>query len=450
LTLAASALIVAAWGQSGMARAGSFFGSGMILLVAAILATHYVLKRQAKSRQFNQVKANLVTLAMSSLRRNPLRSSLTLALLSFASFLIASMSVFHVTPDPRGYGGFDLLGESSQPIYRNISSGKVREELLGNQAQKLRDTYILAFRMRPGEDASCNNLFQVAQPTVLGVPTRLNQIDDFNGAATSFLWSATTNPSEPWQAIEQQAAGDEFAPIPVILDQNTAAWSLKQGASLGAVIRLQYGQRTICFRTVGLLANSVLQGKLMISDENFRFLFPELSGHSFFMIRSGDAVEQQEVIETLEQGWSVEGLDITSSAQTLAGLLGVQNTYISAFQSLGALGLLLGTFGLIAVQLRSVFERRQELALMQAVGFSKSRIAQMLTLETAFLLGGGVLTGCLAAAVALVPYIIENGTQVNVVQPLAMLAIVLLAGFIAALIAVRAAMKRTVLEGLSS
>lgn len=448
LALAACALIVAALGQTGMARAGSFFGSAMLLLIAAIIATHYMLRLQSKSRQSHPIKANLLTMAVSTLRRNPLRSSLTLALLAFASFLIASMGVFHVAPDPRGYGGFDLLGESSQPIYRNISSGKVREELLGSQAQKLRDTYIMAFRMRPGDDASCNNLFQVAQPTVLGVPTRMNQIDDFNGQATAFLWSASDNPAEPWRAIEQQAAGDEFAPIPVILDQNTAAWSLKQGASLGAVIRLQYGERTIYFRTVGLLANSVLQGKLMISEVNFRYLFPEISGNSFFMIRSGNAIAQEEVIETLEQGWSAEGLDVTLSAQTLAGLLGVQNTYISAFQSLGALGLLLGTFGLIAVQLRSVFERREELALMQALGFSKSRIAQMLTLETVFLLGGGVLTGCLAAAVALVPYIIENSTQVSALQPLALLSVVLLVGFIAALIAVRAAMKPSVLAGL--
>ena len=448
LALAAGALIVAALGQAGMARAGSFFGSGMLLLIAAIIAIHYVLRLQSKSTQSNPIKANLLTMAVSTLRRNPLRSSLTLALLAFASFLIASMSVFHVAPDPRGYGGFDLVGESSQPIYRNISSGKVREELLGSQAHKLRDTYIMAFRMRPGDDASCNNLFQVAQPTVLGVPTRMNQIDDFNEQATAFLWSASDIPAQPWRAIEQQAAGDEYAPIPVILDQNTAAWSLKQGASLGAVMRLQYGERTIYFRTVGLLANSVLQGKLMISEVNFRYLFPEISGNSFFMIRSGNAVAQEEVIETLEQGWSTEGLDVTLSAQTLAGLLGVQNTYISAFQSLGALGLLLGTFGLIAVQLRSVFERREELALMQALGFSKSRIAQMLTLETVFLLGGGVLTGCLAAAVALVPYIIENSTQVNALQPLALLGVVLLVGFIAALIAVRAAMKRSVLAGL--
>jgi acetyl-CoA carboxylase carboxyltransferase component len=41
--------------------------------------------------------------------------------------------------------------------------------------------------------------------------------------------------------------------------------------------------------------------------------------------------------------------------------LAVQNSYISAFQSLGALGLVLGTFGIAAVQLRSIFERRKEL-----------------------------------------------------------------------------------------
>ncbi|MCA9181690.1 MAG: hypothetical protein KDA51_09565, partial [Planctomycetales bacterium] len=114
------------------------------------------------------------------------------------------------------------------------------------------------------------------------------------------------------------------------------------------------------------------------------------------------------------------------------------------------LGLLLGTFGLIAVQLRSVWERRRELALLQAIGFSKSRIAHMLTLETALLLGGGLLLGSLAATIALLPYVIENGTRLSLLGPLAMLAGVLLAGFIAAIIAVHSAMKKTVLAGLRS
>jgi putative ABC transport system permease protein len=139
---------------------------------------------------------------------------------------------------------------------------------------------------------------------------------------------------------------------------------------------------------------------------------------------------------------------VTSSRETLERLLGVQNTYISAFQSLGALGLLLGTFGLVAAQLRSVLERQSELALMQAVGFSKQRIAKMLTLETALLLGGGLLIGILTAALALVPYVIQTGPELSTLNPLLMLLVVLACGFIAALIAVRAAAKKSVLAGL--
>ena len=62
--------------------------------------------------------------------------------------------------------------------------------------------------------------------------------------------------------------------------------------------------------------------------------------------------------------------------EQLAQFLAVQNTYLSTFQSLGALGLLLGTIGLAVVQLRSVLERRGELALMRAGGF-RSRSADL-------------------------------------------------------------------------
>ena len=58
-------------------------------------------------------------------------------------------------------------------------------------------------------------------------------------------------------------------------------------------------------------------------------------------------------------------------------MLAVQNTYLETFQSLGALGLLLGTLGLATVQFRSVLERRQELALMRAAGFRRGRLAKM-------------------------------------------------------------------------
>lgn len=449
LAIAAGVLMFAGVWQSGMARAGSFFGSGMLLLAAALLATRHWLSTGTAADASKRLRNGLGLMAVRSISRNPARSSLAIGLLAVASFLIASMGVFQVRPDERGYGGFDLLAESAQPIYRNLGSMTARRQVLGSRADQLRGTTIIPMRERRGADASCNNLFQVTQPTILAVPSILQEVYDLAASQKQFDWAATTTPERPWEALQSEAAGTPESPIPVVLDQNTAAWSLKQGAQLGSIVQLDYEGRTLHFKTVGLLSNSVLQGKLLVSESNFVRAFPELSGYSFFLIRTADAAASPgDIIATLEEGWSDSGMDVTVSADVLEQLLGVQNTYISAFQSLGALGLLLGTFGLVAAQIRSVVERRRELALMQAVGFSSRRIGWMVALETALLLGGGMLVGCVCASLALVPYVVEVGPQLSLFNPLVMLAIVFVTGFGAGLLAVWTATRQSVLSGL--
>ncbi len=444
--IGALVLSIVALGQTGMGRAGCFFGCGMLLLCGGLLAVREWLAMRGTLAP-NPAQAGLLWLAWLAVCRNPARSVLSLGLLSVATFLIASMGVFQMSPTVQGYGGFDLMAESSQPIYRNIALKDVREESIGSKAREIENATIVGLRSRVGEDASCNNLFQVAQPTVLGVPKLLSEVEDSSSPDTRFQWAGTVNATSPWSALEEPANGTEDSPIPVVLDLNTAQWSLHQGASIGALTKLNFDGQWIHFKTVGLLSNSVMQGRLLIGEANFKSLFPKLSGFQFFLIRSGEPGPKV-VTETLENGWSDDGMDVVSSADVLSRMLSVQNTYISAFQSLGALGLLLGTFGLAAVQTRSVIERRRELSLMRAVGFSDMRIARMLTLETALLLGGGMLVGVLAAAVAIVPYILEVGPQTSLVQPFVMLVIILVAGFLSALLAIRTAMKLPVLTGL--
>ena len=67
------------------------------------------------------------------------------------------------------------------------------------------------------------------------------------------------------------------------------------------------------------------------------------------------------------------GVDAVGTAERLAAFHRVENTYLSTFQALGGLGLLLGTFGLAAVMFRNVLERRRELALLRAVGYNSDR-----------------------------------------------------------------------------
>src|SRR5690606_34070164 len=97
----------------------------------------------------------------------------------------------------------------------------------------------------------------------------------------------------------------------------------------------------------------VFQGVLLMSEENFQRLYPEQSGYRYFLIGDepgdGTRLSQEDSVELsrlLETELADYGFDAEPVVDRLAAFLAVQNTYLSTFQTLGGLGLLLGTFGL--------------------------------------------------------------------------------------------------------
>jgi len=126
----------------------------------------------------------------------------------------------------------------------------------------------------------------------------------------------------------------------------------------------------------------------------------------------------------------------------------VQNTYLLTFLSLGGLGLLLGTFGLAAVQMRNVLERRSELALLRAAGFRRAVLGWMVTLENALLLVLGLGCGMLAALVAVLPHLLDGRAMIPWDGVAATLAAVLVVGLLAGLLAVRATLRAPLLAAL--
>jgi len=106
--------------------------------------------------------------------------------------------------------------------------------------------------------------------------------------------------------------------------------------------------------------------------------------------------------------WADAAPDVTEAATRLARLQAVQNTFLAAFQSLGALGLLLGTAGVAAVQAQSVAERRGQFALLRAVGFTPSRVRSLLVLETFWMVGLGLAAGTASGLFAVAPLFREG------------------------------------------
>ena len=102
-------------------------------------------------------------------------------------------------------------------------------------------------------------------------------------------------------------------------------------------------------------------------------LFPEQQGYRFLHDRrAGRAGGGRRAPRSSGRRGDL-GADAMPTAQRLAEFHAVENTYLSTFQTLGGLGLLVGTIGLAAVLLRNVLERRRELALLRAVGYGRAR-----------------------------------------------------------------------------
>jgi ABC-type antimicrobial peptide transport system permease subunit len=142
------------------------------------------------------------------------------------------------------------------------------------------------------------------------------------------------------------------------------------------------------------------------------------------------------------------GFDVVSTAERLAAFHQVENTYLSTFQMLGGLGLVLGTLGLSAVLLRNVFEQRRELALLSAIGYKSSHFAWMVIAENALLVGLGILTGLGCALLAIAPAVIERGGAFDNRSMALLLLAVLLSGFIASLIATLSILRAPLLPAL--
>ncbi|MGH9791427.1 MAG: ABC transporter permease, partial [Candidatus Acidiferrales bacterium] len=153
-------------------------------------------------------------------------------------------------------------------------------------------------------------------------------------------------------------------------------------------------------------------------------------------------------VTALEESLSPYGFDVISTADRLAAFHRVENTYLSTFQALGGLGLLLGTFGLAAVLLRNVLERRRELALLRAVGYRRRDLVLMIAAENMLLLALGLFSGVLTALLAIAPALAERGALPGV--SFALLIGVLFAGLIASVVAVAAAVRAPLLQILRS
>jgi putative ABC transport system permease protein len=439
-------LLLIAAAMKLIGQVGGFFGAGTLLLIAILCFWSAWLSSDKKQTIYGRGFRPLAQLGFRNASSRPGRSVLCIALIASAAFIIVSVDAFRrdgqtaVLDKRSGTGGYPLLAESLLPVIRDLNGEQGREEMNLND-ESLREVKFTRFRLRPGDDASCLNLYQPRNPRILAPEEGF--INEARFAFQGAVANTAAEKANPWRLLSSDL-GEGV--IPVIADANSMTYVLH--LELGDEITVNASNGTpVRLRLVAALADSIFQGELLISEKNFLKLFPDQEGYRVFLI---DAAPEKSstVSATLEDRLSDFGFDATPTNDRLASFHEVENTYLSTFQTLGGLGLLLGTLGLATVLLRNVLERRRELALMRAVGYQSSHLTLMVIAENALMLGCGLLTGVLCALLAIIPALIARGGRLSVVSLGLLLLAVLLTGFAASLVAVRAAIRAPVLSAL--
>jgi ABC-type lipoprotein release transport system permease subunit len=441
-------LIGASMGLIG--STAGFFGAGTTLLASFLCFGYAWLTRNSR----NAIKGNgwwpVSRLAFRNAAYRPGRSILCISLIASAAFIIVAVDAFkrgnaEATTDKKaGTGGFPFIAESQMPLYHDPNTAEGREELniIAQKGFELEKVTFTRFRVRPGDDASCLNLYEPRDPRMLGVSEAFIQEGRFSFQASTA--DTAEERSNPWLLLNRELPDGA---IPVIADATSMTYVLHRKLGDEMVVPRTNGD-PIRLRFVAALADSIFQSELLISEANFLRLFPDQGGYSLFLLDGAPEVLAS-ASGVLEEQLSEFGFDVTSTAERLASFHKVENTYLSTFQTLGGLGMVLGTLGLATVLLRNVLERRRELAVLRAVGYNSGHFAFMIIVENAFLVFIGLVIGAISALVAIGPAFFSRGGHVPALS-LGLLLIVLVIGLLASVAATVAALRMPLLPSLRS
>ena len=130
---------------------------------------------------------------------------------------------------------------------------------------------------------------------------------------------------------------------------------------------------------------SVFQRGILVGDDTFQSLFPDVQGARFFLIKDKQTAEKcKQLLEPYGLStWTVD--EFMSEAERF------QNHYLAIFLQLGVLGFLLGFFSLLLLMLRNLHAERKTIQFLLVMGLSQSELYRQYMAENMLLFMSGAV-----------------------------------------------------------
>ena len=200
-----------------------FFLDGMIILVGGVMLIAGLLDGEHSAAVRGHGMIGLARLGVRNTARQRQRSTASVALIAAATFVIVAVAAGRRNPAVEqpdknsGNGGFRLVAESTEPILPDLNTPSGRSALgmrikpVSPDETLIKEARFFAFRVKPGENASCLNIYQTRLPTVLGaaVVRRAGRLPLYRGERAQSLDAARADRSrrhDPRHRRRQHAA----------------------------------------------------------------------------------------------------------------------------------------------------------------------------------------------------------------------------------------------------
>ena len=359
-----------------------FVISGFLWIVAFGWLLRYYIRKRAEQKEPLWNRQQRMWQSIFASRRQHLMAYWALSMGVFTVFAVGLCRPDFTDANMIGTatGGYQLYIDSRVPVQYDLNNQEVRHKL--NIDALPDDTRFLHFMRHSADEASCLNLNKVEIPTVLGI--ELSEMCSFG--------LTEIKPSD----------------LPAVyIDEEALIWSMMKSPGDTILYTNGQGQQTSVL-IAGSYPTGIFHGNAIMSDDDFRLLWPEESGIEVLLVKTSKPAETAELLSIAMNEY---GLLIQTTEERIRMFFEVTDTYLLIFLTLGGLGLLLGIFSLIIIVRKNLTAQQSAIQQYLALGFSRKTLTAMLLHENLIVPFYAILAGGSGALISISANVTGAGIQ---------------------------------------
>ena len=388
--------------------ADSFIFSGVLSVVAAILLVMFnsdaLLIMLQKVFSWDKSSRAVFKTAISYPMDSKMKTGMTLGMFALIIFTVTVIAMFASLQDSQSEamlieqsGGYDILGETNNGGFENLSKDTLPSELLVYDIKQLETLTIAHVSVLEYDQTKSEaGFFAAPGPEAVEEYELLGVSDAFlsnNGFTLIERDERYETDCDAWEALGENSSY-------CIVDGSKLAYgNLMEsteitGAYVGGTITISdmgEGNQTRVLTVIGIMDQMFFFQGIVLSKDVVRDEYVGVD--SVMVIELGEGEDTDSVAKAFEKSYLELGLITYDLEGTINSIISLVNNMMYLMEGFLGIGLLVGIAGIGIISYRNVIDRRQQIGMLRAIGYRKGMIAKSFLIEISFITVLAILIG---------------------------------------------------------